>query len=134
MKKTICMIALLVIAKINFAQPSKKKMLTEIQPIGEYENISSQKLFSDTLVSSFIIWIKKEVKPHQHLTHSEHVYILEGEGETTVGNESYKVKSGDIIFIPKNTTHSLKTTSAIPIKVLSVQAPQFDGKDRVVVE
>ncbi len=99
-----------------------------------YENIYSRMIASDSLVCSFVIFIKKEVKKHKHILHSEHVYILEGEGEMLLGDKSFKVKKGDMIFIPKNTPHSLKVTSAIPMKVLSVQAPMFDGKDRMFVE
>jgi len=39
---------------------------------------------------------------------------------------------GGSIFIPQNTWHYVKVTSAEPLKVLSIQAPNFDGKDRVL--
>ena len=53
--------------------------------------------------------------------------------DTTDGIGLYWEK-GDIIFIPMNTVHSLKVTSSIPVKVLSVQSPRFDGKDRIFVD
>lgn len=112
----------------------QSKSISALQPNGEYENISNQKLFSDSLVSSFVIWIKKEVKPHKHFAHSEHVYVLEGEAEMKSGSETFIIKPGDMVFIPKNTVHSLIVKSAVPIKVLSIQAPEFDGKDRIMVE
>jgi mannose-6-phosphate isomerase-like protein (cupin superfamily) len=95
---------------------------------------SSQNLFNDTLVSSTLIYISKEVKLHKHLEHAEHVLVLEGEGEMRLGTEVFTIKKDDLIFIPKNTPHAVKTISAIPLKVLSIQAPLFDGKDRVVLE
>lgn len=99
-----------------------------------YENIFSKHLFSDSLTSSFVIFVKKEVKAHKHIMHTEQVYLLDGEGEMVVGIKKITVKKGDMIFIPKGTVHSLKVTSTIPVKALSVQSPLFDGKDRVVVE
>lgn len=108
--------------------------LAKMQPAGDYENIHNQPLYADSLASSFLIWVKKEVKAHKHLFHSEHVYVLEGEGEMRVGNETIQIKPGDIIFIPKNTVHSLKVTSGKAIKALSIQAPRFDGTDRVMVQ
>jgi quercetin dioxygenase-like cupin family protein len=81
-----------------------------------------------------VIFIKKEVKKHKHQFHTEHVYILEGEGEMLLGEKKLKVKKGDILFIPKNTIHSLKVTSKEPVKVLSIQSPYFDGKDRILIE
>ncbi len=108
--------------------------LDTVKAPANLENIYSRAIFSDSLVSSFVIIIKKEVKPHKHVTHAEHVYVLEGKGEMTVGNKSLEIQKGDIIFIPKNTVHSLKVLSSTPVKVLSVQAPVFDGKDRVMAE
>ncbi|MBK9732009.1 MAG: cupin domain-containing protein [Chitinophagaceae bacterium] len=103
-------------------------------PKEAYENISSQLLNSDSNVTSIVIWIKKEVKPHVHTIHSEQVYVLEGTGKMLLGEKTMEVKPGDLIFIPKQTIHALKVTSATPMKVLSIQAPEFDGKDRVFVE
>ena len=105
-----------------------------IQPPANYDNIYLRPLYSDSLVSSFVIFVKKEVKKHKHVFHAEHVYVLDGEGEMLIGEKTMKIKKGDILFIPKNTPHSLKVTSAGPVKVISVQAPNFDGKDRVMVE
>jgi mannose-6-phosphate isomerase-like protein (cupin superfamily) len=99
-----------------------------------YDNIFSKPIASDSLSSSFVIFIKKEVKKHRHANHSENVYILDGEGEMLLGERTFKVKKGDLIFVPQNTVHSLKVTSAIPVKVLSIQSPMFDGKDRIFTE
>ncbi len=98
------------------------------------ENLYSRTVFGDSLASSFCIVIKKEVKPHKHLTHSEHVIVMEGEAIMKIADKIFPIKKGDLIFIPKNTIHSVKTTSKIPLKVISVQSPIFDGKDRIMME
>lgn len=98
------------------------------------ENIYNKALFSDSLVSSFCIIIKNEVKPHKHQFHSEHVFIIEGEGLMNLGDKKFKIKKGDLIFIPKNSVHSVKTTSKQALKIVSIQAPIFDGKDRILIE
>jgi|ERR1051326_2175137 mannose-6-phosphate isomerase-like protein (cupin superfamily) len=108
--------------------------LDTIKPPASYENIYNRPVYSDSLVSSFVIFIKKEVKLHKHVSHTEHVYILDGTGEMTLGDKKFKVKKGDVIFIPKNTPHSLTVTSKTPVKVLSIQSPNFDGKDRVMID
>lgn len=91
-------------------------------------------MYSDSLSSSFCIVIKKEVKAHKHQYHSEHVYVLEGEGRMKLGDITFIIRKGDLLFIPKNTVHSVVNTGKIPLKVLSIQAPLFDGKDRVMVD
>ncbi len=98
------------------------------------ENIYSRPLYSDSLCSSFVIFIKKEVKLHKHLHHTEHVTVLDGEATMTLGDKVFTVKKGDFIFIPKNTPHKVVTTSKTPLKVISLQAPYFDGTDRVLLE
>ncbi|KAB2917696.1 MAG: cupin domain-containing protein [Bacteroidetes bacterium] len=98
------------------------------------ENVYSRPLYSDSLCSSFVIFIKKEVKLHKHLHHTEHVTVLDGEAIMTLGDKVFTVKKGDFIFIPKNTPHRVVTTSKTPLKVVSLQAPYFDGTDRVLLE
>ncbi len=131
MKKLITAVLLLF---PMFIKAQSFQSLDTITAPANYENIYSRMIASDSLASSFVIFIKKEVKKHKHITHSEHVYFLGGEGEMVMGDKTFKVKKGDIIFIPKNTIHALKVTSALPVKILSVQAPLFDGKDRVFTE
>jgi mannose-6-phosphate isomerase-like protein (cupin superfamily) len=113
---------------------AQNQSLDTIKAPSSYDNIYSRTIASDSLSSSFVIFIKKEVKKHKHVAHTENVYILDGEGEMLLGDKTFKVKKGDIIFIPMNTVHALKVTSSIPVKVLSVQSPRFDGKDRIYVD
>jgi mannose-6-phosphate isomerase-like protein (cupin superfamily) len=108
--------------------------LDTVKAPAAYDNLFVRPIASDSLSSSFVIFIKKEVRKHKHLTHTENVVILEGEGEMLLGDRTIKVKKGDIVFIPMNTPHSLKVTSSTPVKVLSIQSPKFDGKDRIFIE
>jgi len=98
------------------------------------DNIYNSPFFGDSLASSFVILIKKEVKLHKHLHHSEHVVVLNGNGTMKLGDRLIEIKKGDVVFIPKNTPHSVKVNSKEPLKVLSIQAPFFDGKDRIMIE
>jgi mannose-6-phosphate isomerase-like protein (cupin superfamily) len=108
--------------------------LDTIKAPAVFENVYVRPLYKDSAeVSSYVIFIKTEVKMHKHLSHAEHVVVLAGNGEMTLGEKKFFVKKGDIIFIPKNTFHGVKTTSKFPLKVLSIQAPFFDGKDRVMM-
>lgn len=94
-------------------------------------NIVSLPLSSDSLSSSFLIVIKKQVRSHKHAQHTENIYILEGTGTMRLGEKEFDVKPGDHVFVPKNTFHSVRVLGNVPLKVLSSQSPFFDGKDRV---
>ena len=92
-----------------------------------------EKLFSDARTSSFVIWVKGSVRLHKHEVHSETVYVLSGKGRMTVGEEAFDIRKGDVVFIAEGTPHSVLVTKG-PLKVLSVQAPEFTGKDRIFLD
>ncbi|MFM7566251.1 MAG: cupin domain-containing protein [Flavobacteriales bacterium] len=86
----------------------------------------------DSLQSSFVIWIKNSVPAHYHKDHTETIYVLEGKGEMRIGTTRFSIKKGDFFVIKPNMVHEvLKITSRKPLKVLSTQAPYFDGSDRI---
>jgi len=95
------------------------------------ENIVSRRLFSDSLCSSFLVSIKNEIKVHKHVHHSEQVVVISGSAVMSLGDSVFTMKKGDVSFIPANTWHGARTTSAEPFRVISIQAPQSDGTDRV---
>lgn len=118
--------------KTSFAQHHLNTDTVGLKTVSD--NIYNSPLFGDSLASSFVIVIKKEVKLHKHLSHSEHVVVLEGEGSMILGGKQIQVKKGDVLFIPKNTQHAVRSIGKSPLKVLSIQAPYFDGKDRQFIE
>ncbi|MEZ5529835.1 MAG: cupin domain-containing protein [Porticoccaceae bacterium] len=126
---------LLLLALFGFGTANAQKLLLEeIQPPADLDNIHVAKLNSDKNASDFIVFVKKYVPLHKHVFHTETIYILEGPGVMQLGDEEFEVKSGDYIKVPENTPHGVRTTSSVPLKALSVQAPEFFGKDRVPVE
>lgn len=97
----------------------------------DVQNIEVVKLASDNHNSQFLIFVKKSVRPHKHIFHNESVFVLSGSAIFTLGDKEMNIKKGDFIKIPKNTVHAVKVTSKSPLKVLSIQSPKFEGKDRV---
>ena len=110
------------------------KSTYDLEPTEKYDNIYVKKIDTDSLSTTFAIWVKLQVKMHKHLNHVENVYILEGTGDFTVSDSTYEVKKGDLIVIPKNTWHGVTISSKNPMKVISIQSPEFKGIDRVFKE
>ena len=123
----------LLIFLINYSTAQQFISSTDkIEPLNEdYDNISITKLSTNTDATTFAIWIKKKVKIHKHINHTEHVYIKEGKGKFQLADSLYNVKTGDLIIVPKNTWHGVVVESKNPMKVISIQSPEFFGKDRV---
>ena len=105
--------------------------IDQILPDIEFENIHVKKISSDSSSSTFAIWIKQKVKLHKHVYHTENVLIDKGFGEFQINDSIYKVAEGDWIVIPKNTWHGVVVNSKSTMKVISVQSPEYFGKDRI---
>lgn len=126
----------LLISLICVSAKAQKHWVAEakkLKPEKEFSNIHVKPLYSDEKVSSFVIWIKEQVPLHKHVKHSEHVYVLKGKGSMKLGDKVIQVKKGDFIMIPEGTPHSVKVKGGT-LQVLSIQAPEFKGKDRVPLE
>lgn len=110
------------------------KSLLAITPPAAYENVHVVPLSTDKHASEFLIFVKQGVKAHIHERHSETIYVISGEAEMRVGNSKRAIQAGTFVKVPEGMVHGVKVTSTEPLVVLSVQAPEFKGKDRVFVE
>ena len=95
--------------------------------------IQIQKLSETEDVSCFLLCIHEDIKLHKHEIHSEHVMVVKGKAKMILGENEIRIRKGDLIFIPRNTPHSVTLLSK-ELKVISIQAPSYDGKDKVVLE
>lgn len=92
--------------------------------------VYTETIASDLFSSSFLIVIEKEVPAHFHKLHTEYVYIVSGTAELTLDTTVYMISPGNLIYIPQATAHSVWVTSDEALRVLSIQSPEFKGKDR----
>lgn len=99
-----------------------------------FGNIYVKLIYDSDDASAFVIWVKKEVSNHRHDAHTEVVFVLEGKGKMQLNGKISRIKKGDIIVIPQGSPHSVVTTSKKPLKVISVQSPNFDGSDRIWIK
>jgi oxalate decarboxylase/phosphoglucose isomerase-like protein (cupin superfamily) len=61
---------------------------------------------------------------HLHPDSDEVLYVIEGEGRQTVGDEpEFAVKAGDAIYIPKGTLHSTFNTGWRPLRIIATYTP-----------
>lgn len=127
-------LGLLLLSSLNVSAQTHLSVDT-LTPGQDFENVFSKKIAEDSLQSTFVIWIKKDVKGHFHQEHTENILVLEGKAEMLFDGKRIVVKAGDYLNIPKGTQHSVtKVLSKKPLKVISIQSPNFDGTDRVFIE
>ncbi|MBV1884178.1 MAG: cupin domain-containing protein [Pseudomonadales bacterium] len=129
--KVVLLLVGMLMAGFSYGQ---RVELSEIKAPSHFDNIHVVKMATDANSSDFIIFIQGSVPLHKHLQHTESLYILEGAGEFYLGGKTFQVGAGDYIKVPQGVAHGVKVVSKKPMKVLSVQAPEFFGKDRHPVE
>lgn len=70
----------------------------------------------------------------RHTNTVEHEqYVLRGEAVITIGEETYSVKTGDVVFIPAGVIHSYQNTGAEPFEFLCI-IPNREDKITIVDE
>lgn len=125
--------ALLLLSLFSFSSFANQNLISH-KETESFDNIKVVKLGSNKHASDFLIYIKKQVPAHYHKDHTEIVYIIEGTAKMLLDGKEVSVKTGDYIRILPGQIHSVEVTSKQPLKVLSIQTPEFDGSDRVMVK
>jgi oxalate decarboxylase/phosphoglucose isomerase-like protein (cupin superfamily) len=60
---------------------------------------------------------------HTHPDSDEILYVIRGEGEQEVADETQTVETGDLVFIPEGVQHGTVNTGWEPLLLLAVYAP-----------
>jgi len=131
MKKIVALLFLFSCTSLICQDINQLKKIKSHEP---FENILAKKISNTNEQTSILIWIKEGVRLHKHAEHTENIYVISGKGEMILGDEKFVIRKGDFFTIPKGTPHALKVLSTKPIKVLSIQSPQFTGVDRIFLE
>ncbi len=68
--------------------------------------------------------------PHLHKRSEEIYYVLAGAGRVRVGNNTYTIKKGDAIYIPRHSLHALMNTSRTKrLEILAISSPAYTDLD-----
>ncbi len=64
---------------------------------------------------------------HSHPDQEQAFYILEGEMEVDVGEETYRLRAGDCVLLPRDVFHKHRNIGDTPLKFLFISAMLGDG-------
>lgn len=71
---------------------------------------------------------------HKHIKSEEIYFILQGEGDMNLDNETIQVHSGDSICITPGIKHNIKNTGNEDLKILCCCSPAYSHDDTEVVQ
>jgi quercetin dioxygenase-like cupin family protein len=72
--------------------------------------------------------------PHVHHLEEEQFYVLEGELAFSVGEQTFQVKGGDFVHIPRETVHSFKNGPTMSRLLVTFSPAGIEGFFREVGE
>jgi mannose-6-phosphate isomerase-like protein (cupin superfamily) len=76
-----------------------------------------------------IVKVGDETILHRHFQSEEIYHITGGHGVMSFGNEQFEVKIGDTICIPPGTSHKIRNTGEIPLRILCCSCPAYSHDD-----
>lgn len=100
-------------------------------PLPSEQQVRSDQIARDSLSSVQLTQVRGAVESHKHLSHDENIWVIRGAGRMIIEGVKYKVAAGQLIHIPRGTSHTFNNLGAAPCVVISVFSPGFDGKDRI---
>jgi len=65
----------------------------------------------------------RKMRIHKHLNNDELIFIHKGEGTLTLDEETIEVKTGDVIFVPRDTWHGLDNTGKENLQMIFQYSP-----------
>jgi mannose-6-phosphate isomerase-like protein (cupin superfamily) len=63
------------------------------------------------------------VDPHVHDDHVDSFYILEGEAEFTLGDETVRATPGTFVAVPAGIVHGFRSVGDVDLRIMNVHAP-----------
>ncbi|MBI4020047.1 MAG: cupin domain-containing protein [Candidatus Aenigmarchaeota archaeon] len=78
--------------------------------------------------------IENEVKLHKHPKENHILYVLGGKAEGMIGDVKAEVGPGQLVVIPADVPHKVKTISNGPFEFILFSTPAFDQDDIVWLE
>ena len=80
-----------------------------------------------------LVRVDSPVPPHHHVHSEETVYVISGSGLFAYAGIERDVREGDLIVIPRSTSHSFLSSGDEPLVLLSLFTPKLQDGDHVFV-
>jgi quercetin dioxygenase-like cupin family protein len=110
-----------------------EQLLEQNKP-AQNENIKVVPLFRNERSSNVLVQVRDREPLHRHIDSDITVFMLRGEGDMRIGQETRPVRAGDVIHIERGAIHAYINRGPEPAAALVVYSPPPGPKDRVLVQ
>jgi len=98
--------------------------LSDIRAYGKDALVKKNPLKTDKFVfNTYFLAPRQVLGLHKHETSDELFYVVEGNGQLTVGNDQIMASAGTAVYGPANVPHGIVNSGNDNMMVISVQAP-----------
>lgn len=105
--------------------------MTEHRPWGSYTILDGAD-YMGYKVKRINVYPKMRLSLQSHNKRSEHWVIVRGKGKVQVGDETRKVESNDVIYIPKQTLHRIENIGDEELVFIETQVGEYLGEDDII--
>lgn len=103
----------------------KKVQPDKLSRILKKEGLEGVRIYDNESAQANIITIEPGFELASHITPVNiFMFVLEGKGIFTVGNESLELEKHELLEGPVSVPHGIKNNGSEPLKVLVVKAPR----------
>lgn len=134
-------LALLCIASAALmASADETRVIADLQAqlernaLGPNQDFRITRLLEDAEQSVLLVQIRGTLPPHLHRHTREVVYLIQGEGVFQLDSERFAIRTGAVLRVQPGQVHTFSAAGAAPAVFLVVTSPQWDEKDRIVVQ
>lgn len=118
----------------SFAEVQNVLDIVRLNPIGEGEAVKVTPISESAERTVNVVQARGPLKPHYHVHSDETVYVIQGRGILRAGSQTFELKPGDVLTIPRGMVHAYTPQGPETTVVLSVFTPRFQTGDRIFVE
>lgn len=97
------------------------------------ENFKKSIILQNDLASYHLIQIRGSEEHRQHEYHDVAFFLQSGNGLMFLGDKSFRVKQGAVVFIKHGTPYHFMNGGMVPASAIAIYSPPFDGKDDIIV-
>lgn len=104
--------------------------INNLEEFSTIEVVKKVPMLTDRAVVSLLFFEKEqEMSLHKHENCDEIIYIIDGECEITVGNETKKLKSKNMVLVPMLVLHGIKNCSNKRLTIMTFTSIECKQKE-----
>ncbi len=108
--------------------------LLRANPLGRDQNLRAIPVQRSAHTAQVLVQVRDREPVHYHADSDITVFMIRGHGVIHIADESFPVKEGDVMFIPRKVVHYFVNRSPVPAAALVIYSPPPGPKDRVLID